>query len=315
MSVRYQSDFFGDIDADIDFDVSLGNMTYFKIGGKSDVLVTPHSIDSLSVLLRRCYNSNIPFRVLGKGANLLVDDIGVDGIVVKLSDACFKTFSYNKEGSVDAMHVMCGADLSKIMMGAVRQGLSGLQSMAGIPASIGGAIRMNAGGKYGSISDSLSTVSCLTKSGELVTYRANDLEFGYRENNLPDPIIISATFDLTPCDPTKLRKSVKEIFSWKKSRQPLADTTAGCAFKNPLLGDSNRISAGRLIDEAGLKGLAIGGASVSHQHANFITTTVDSTAKDVLLLMESIQQRVFDSSGIELQKEIIVWSRDVEVGR
>ncbi len=315
MSVRYQSDFFGDIDADIDFDVELGAMTYFKIGGQADVLVTPHSIDSLSVLLRRCYNSNIPFRVLGKGANLLVDDIGVGGVVVKLSDACFKTYSYNKEGSVDAMHVMSGADLSKTMMGTVRQGLSGIQSMAGIPASIGGAIRMNAGGKYGSISDSLSTVSCLTKSGELVTYRASDLEFGYRENNIPDPIIISATFDLTPCDPVELRKSVKEIFSWKKSRQPLANTTAGCAFKNPIGRDSKRVSAGKLIDEAGLKGFTIGGASVSHQHANFITTTIDSTAKDVLLLMESIQQRVFDYSGIDLQKEIVVWSRDAEVDR
>ncbi len=315
MSVRYQSDFFGDIDADIDFDVSLGPMTYYRVGGNADVLITPRSIDSLSVLLRRCYNSNVPFRVLGKGANLLIDDIGVDGIVVKLTDACFKTYSFNKEGPIDAMHVMSGADLSKTMMQTVRNGLDGLQSMAGIPASIGGAIRMNAGGKYGSICDSLSAVSCLTKSGELVTYKVDDLEFGYRENNIPDPIIISATFDLTPCNPIQIRESVKEIFSWKKSRQPLADTSAGCAFKNPLVDDSTRISAGKLIDDTGLKGLTIGGASVSNQHANFITTTPEATAQNVLSLMNEVQKRVFDTVGIELQKEVVIWSRDLEAGR
>ena len=315
MSVRYQSDFFGDIDADISFDASLGAMTYYSIGGKADVLVTPKSIDTLSRLLRRCYNSNVPFRVLGKGANLLIDDIGVDGIVIELSDECFKTFSLNKEGPIDALHTMSGADLSKTLMETVRCGLDGLQGMAGIPASIGGAIRMNAGGKYGSISDTLSTVSCLTKAGELVTYRASDLEFGYRESNISDPVIVSATFDLTPCDPIKIRDSVKEMFAWKKSKQPLADSSAGCAFKNPINEDGDRVSAGKLIDETDLKGFTIGGASVSPQHANFITTTKQATAQDVLTLMKAIQMQVFDVTGIKLQKEVVVWSRDSEAGR
>ena len=315
MSVRYQSDFFGDIDADVEFDVHLGAMTYYTIGGTADVLIKPRSIDALSVLLRRCYNSNVPCRILGKGANLLVDDIGVDGVVISLDHTCFKTLRFNREGTIDALHVMSGADLSKTMMETARCGLEGLHSMAGIPASIGGAIRMNAGGAYGSISDTLSTVTCLTKAGELVTYRSVDIEFGYRESKIPDPIIVSATFNLTPGDPIEIRNNIKEIFAWKKSRQPLSDTSAGCAFKNPLDEDGNRISAGQLIDEAGLKGFSIGGASISSQHANFITTSASATSQDVLAVMSEIEQRIRDETGIELQKEVVVWSRDPEAGR
>jgi UDP-N-acetylmuramate dehydrogenase len=315
MSVRYQSDFFGDIDADLEFDAPIGSMTYYSVGGKADVLVSPRSTDALSLLLRRCYNSNIPFRVLGKGANLLVDDLGVDGVVVKLNHNCFRTSRFNREGPIDALHIMSGYDLSKAIMETARCGLDGLQVLAGIPASIGGAIRMNAGGNFGSISDTLSTVTCLTKSGELSTYRSGDLGFAYRESKIPDPIIVSATFDLTPGNPIQIRKSVKDIFAWKKSRQPLADTSAGCAFKNPLNNKGERISAGELIDKAGLKGLTIGGASVSQHHANFIITTAKGTARDVLSVMKDVRIRVFDSTGINLQNEVVVWSRDPEIQR
>ena len=123
---------------------------------------------------------------------------------------------------------------------------------------------------------------------------------------------MSATFQLIPDDPIKIREGVKEIFAWKKARQPLADTSAGCAFKNPIDEEGQHISAGELIDDAGLKGFTIGGAQVSMQHANFITTTENGTAKDVLVLMNEIRKRVLDHSGIELQKEVVVWSRDSE---
>jgi UDP-N-acetylmuramate dehydrogenase len=253
--------------------------------------------------------------VLGKGANLLVDDIGVDGIIVKLDHDCFNTTSFNKEGMVDAMHIMGGADLSKTIMDTTRRGLGGLQSLTGIPASIGGAIRMNAGGVFGCISDTLSTVTCLTKEGELITYRADDLGFRYRESKISDPIVVSATFELVPSDPIKIRETTKEIFAWKKSKQPLADTSAGCAFRNPRDESGELISAGKLIDEIGLKGFTIGGAKVNNQHANFITTSPSATAQDVLSLMKEIQKRVFDSTGFELQKEVVVWSRNPEVQR
>ena len=312
MSVQIQSEFFSDIDADVHFDANIGAMTYFTIGGNVDALVKPHSIEALSLLLQKCHNASIPFRVLGKGANLLIDDIGVDGVVVKLDHDCFTTCTFNREDSSETMQSMSGADLSKTVMETARNGLHGLQAMAGIPASIGGAIRMNAGGKYGSISDTLSTITTLTTSGEIVTHQASDLGFEYRKSNISDPIILSATFQLIPDDPIKIREGVKEIFAWKKARQPLADTSAGCAFKNPIDEEGQHISAGELIDDAGLKGFTIGGAQVSMQHANFITTTENGTAKDVLVLMNEIRKRVLDHSGIELQKEVVVWSRDSE---
>ena len=312
MSVQIQSEFFSDIDADVHFDANIGAMTYFTIGGNVDAFVKPHSIEALSLLLQKCHNASIPFRVLGKGANLLIDDIGVDGVVVKLDHDCFTTSTFNREDSSGTMQSMSGADLSKTVMETARNGLHGLQAMAGIPASIGGAIRMNAGGKYGSISDTLSTITTLTTSGEIVTHQASDLGFEYRKSNISDPIILSATFQLIPDDPIKIREGVKEIFAWKKARQPLADTSAGCAFKNPIDEEGQHISAGELIDDAGLKGFTIGGAQVSMQHANFITTTENGTAKDVLVLMNEIRKRVLDHSGIELQKEVVVWSRDSE---
>jgi hypothetical protein len=151
--------------------------------------------------------------------------------------------------------------------------------MAGIPASIGGAIRMNAGGAYGCIGDAVESVTCIDRSGEIVTYPKSELRFGYRETNIPDPVIISAVFNLTPDDPIKVRERVKEIFAYKKSTQPLADHSAGCTFKNPIDPvTEKRVSAGKLIDEAGMKGYSIGGASVSRQHANFILTQMEEGA-------------------------------------
>ena len=174
---------------------------------------------------------------------------------------------------------------------------------------------MNAGGLYGCISDPLSTVTCLTDMGELITYDIDNLVFGYRESRIADPIILSATFELQQCDPIEIRNRVKEIFAWKKSSQPLVDSSAGCAFKNPRGDEGGRVSAGKIMDEVGLKGLTIVGAAVSERHANFIITQPHATERDVLSLMNEVQNRVFDSTGIPLQRELVVWSRDPEVQR
>lgn len=312
---RFQSTFLGDLDVEVEFDAKIGAMTYFTVGGRADALVRPRSSDALSILLRRCHEAEIPLRVLGRGANLLVDDIGVDGVVIKLDHENFTKTRFNREGSIEALHTMAGADLATVLMETVRYGLSGLDQMAGIPATFGGAIRMNAGGLYGCIFDSLTTVTCLTDVGELITYDISNITFGYRESRIADPIILCATFELQQCDPISLRNRVKEIFAWKKTRQPLTDSSAGCAFKNPKGENGERISAGKLIDEAGLKGFTIGGASVSERHANFIITQPEATANDVLLLMNEVQTRIFNQTGIPLQRELVVWSRDPEVQR
>ena len=228
------SSLFSDLDVKVQFDAPIGVMTCYVIGGRADLLVRPQSVDDLATLVKRCHRSGTPVHILGGGANLLIADEGVGGVVIKLDAPDFRQIKYNRSGQINTMRAMAGADMAKTLMAAVRQGLGGLSQVAGIPGSVGGIIRMNAGGSYGCIGDVVRSVTCLTRSGELVTYPAQELRFEYRSTNIPDPVIVSATFDLEPTDPIALRDRVKEIFAFKKSTQPLADNSAGCTFKNPI---------------------------------------------------------------------------------
>jgi UDP-N-acetylmuramate dehydrogenase len=305
------SSLFSDLDVEVQPDAPIGSMTWYGIGGRADLLVRPHTIDALATLVKRCRRSNTPLEVLGAGANLLVADDGVGGIVVRLDQRSFRATRFDTSGDVTLMRAMAGADMARTLMDATRRGLDGLTHMAGIPATIGGAVRMNAGGAYGCIGDTVETVTCLTRSGERVTYPRDQLRFNYRAANIPDPIILAATFRLEPGDPIELRQRVKQIFEYKKSTQPLAEHSAGCAFKNPIDPvTEQRVSAGKLIDESGMKGFAIGGASISRRHANFIVTEPNATANDVILLLEEVQRRVYEQKGIELEREIVIWRRD-----
>ena len=301
---------FSDLDVEVRPDCPLGPLTWFGIGGRADCLVRPRSVEALAQLVRRCRRSNVPLRVLGSGANLLVAEEGVGGLVVRLDTPAFRDIRYNPDGSVDRLRAMAGADLSRTIMDTTRRGLAGLGHLAGIPASIGGAIRMNAGGAYGSTGDTVQSVTCLTRDGEIVRYPKAELIFDYRRTNIPDPIILSAVFDVVEDDPLRLREQVKEIFAYKKSTQPLASSSAGCIFRNPIDPETEtRCSAGDLTDVAGRKALAVGGARVSRQHANFIVTEPGATASHVLQLIELIKSRVYDHAGIELREEIAVWRR------
>ncbi|MHC4774658.1 MAG: UDP-N-acetylmuramate dehydrogenase [Planctomycetota bacterium] len=301
---------FSDLDVEVVPDAPIGNWTWYGVGGRADLLIRPRDVEALTTLVGRCHRLGTPLRVLGGGANLLVADEGIGGIVVRLDAPPLQQVTYNRAGEISSMRAMAGADLARTVIDTTRRGLEGLGQMAGIPGTIGGGIRMNAGGAFGCIGDAVRSVSCITARGDLVTYPAAELRFEYRATNIPDPLIIAATFDLRPADPIALRKRVKEIFTFKKSTQPLAGHSAGCTFKNPIDPISEqRVSAGKLIDEAGLKGHRIGGASVSHQHANFIITEAGATAGDVLQLMELIRRRVYEHCGIELENEIVVWKR------
>ena len=159
--------------------------------------------------------------------------------------------------------------------------------------------------------DAIESVTCLTAEGDVVTYPASELTFAYRATNIPDPVVLSVTATLTETDPIALRDRVKEIFAFKKSTQPLADHSAGCTFRNVLDPVSEKlVPAGKLIDEAGLKGESHGGATVSRQHANFIVTEAGATADDVLQLLERVRRRVFEMTGYDLEPEIAIWRRD-----
>lgn len=308
---RETSSLFVDLDVDVRPDEPLGPETWYGVGGRADVLLRPRTVEALGTLVRRCRESGTPLRVLGSGANLLVADEGVDGIVVRLDQPAFREVSYNATGAVEAMRAMAGADLAKTLNETVRRGLSGLQQVAGIPASIGGALRMNAGGAFGSIGDAVHAVACLDERGEVVVYPAAELRFEYRATNLPEGVILWAAFDLREEDPRRLRERVLEIFNYKKSTQPLADSSAGCTFKNPTdPATGERTSAGALIDRAGLKGQRIGGAEVSTLHGNFLHVHPGGSATDLLRLIELVRERVDAEHGITLETEIAIWGRD-----
>lgn len=311
--LRSASSLFGDLDVDVTHDAPLATLTWYGIGGKADLLIRPRTVDALATLIKRCRREGTPVRVLGEGANLLVADEGVDGVVIRLDHETFREMRYNRQGEIQLMRCMAGADLARALMDSTRRGLEGLSHLAGIPASVGGATRMNAGGAYGSIGDHIDSVTTITATGEVVTYPRNELTFEYRRTNIPNPVILATTFRLVHSDPVKLRERVKEIFAFKKSTQPLAEHSAGCTFKNPIDPETNeRVSAGKLIDLAGLKGETVGGATVSTHHANFITTVPGATATHVLTLLETIRTRVYESAGIELEPEVAIWRRGEE---
>ena len=301
---------FADLDVDVEPDAPLGPRTWFGVGGRADALVRPRSVEALQTLVGRCHRDGIELRVLGEGANLLVADEGVGGVVAHLDHPCFRECTLNRRGGVEAVRAMSGADLPKLILDSARSGLAGLEGLAGIPASIGGAVRMNAGGAFGAIADRLHSVAVVDRRGEIAMHPASDLSMGYRRCRLPGPVLLWAAFRLDEGDPVELRSRVKEVFAYKRSTQPLADHSAGCMFRNPEAEfEGVRRGAGWLIDQAELKGLSVGGAEVSRQHANFFTVRPGATASDLLELSALVATRVFDRFGVRLEREVVVWSR------
>lgn len=289
--------------------------TWFGIGGRADLLARPRSVEDISHLVRM----HPTLRVLGEGANLLVDDAGVSELVLDMSNSGLCTVALDaKEGLI---HAAAGADLPKLILETVRKGLGGLEGLGGIPASLGGAAMMNAGGAFGQIGDVVERIHAIDRSGNVIVRERRDIAFGYRRSGLNDLILTGIDLRLTPSDPAKLRDRLKEVMEYKKRSQPMAEKSAGCCFKNPILphdltdsaGDlgakGSRVSAGMLIDRAGCKGIRVGGAEVSHRHANFLVTNHGAKARDVIDLMREVERRVFDRFGVRLEREVVVWER------
>ncbi len=293
---------FADLNIRHEVNVPLAPYTWYGVGGPAQVLAHPASVQQLSTLAARCHENAIPVHVLGSGANLLVRDEGVPGVVVMFDAPQFR----NADVTPGRVCAGAGYDLSRLVLQTAKAGLAGLECLAGIPASIGGAVRMNAGGIYGEIGQSIRRVQVMDATGQVYYRDRDDLVFSYRKTNIVARYILEVEFDLTEDDPDDLVKRVKEIFLYKKNSQPLAQNSAGCAFRNPLVNEE-RVSAGKLIDRAGLKGYRQGGAQVSTHHANFILADPGATAADVLAVLEHVEQVVLDRFGIQLEREVVVW--------
>jgi UDP-N-acetylmuramate dehydrogenase len=278
--------------------VGLADFTWYKLGGSADYFIQPKSAEQLQQVVQRCDENNVPLYVLGFGSNLLVSDEGVRGAVIRLDSDAFCQFEFSKT----TLTAGAGVNLNKVTLEAVRKGLSGLEALTGIPGSIGGAVRMNAGGSFGDIGSCVRSVTLMDKHGRIFEKEKPELVFDYRWTNITAPLILSAAIELTEADPNAILKTVKEIWIMKKNSQPLNTRNAGCIFKNP-----RGMSAGALIDRAGLKGTQLGGAAVSEKHANFIVTETGCTSTDVKQLIELVRTRVKEAFDIELELEIEIW--------
>lgn len=280
--------------------------TWFRVGGPARRLARPRSLGEL----RQALDIDQSALVLGDGANLLVADEGVDQLVIDLQHL------NRTEINATTVTAQAGARLPTLVTKTAKHGLAGLHTVAGVPASIGGAVVMNAGGTHGQISDTLTSITAVTRAGEPITKTRDQIPFAYRHAGLTDLIILGATFELTKADPAALAAEVKAIMNAKKQSQPLAERSAGCCFKNPTLTHDidtigqrgQRISAGLLIDRAGCKSLRLRTAGVSPIHANFITADrTDGKANDIIELIHEVQRRVHDTFGVHLEREVVIW--------
>jgi len=277
-------------------------LTWFGLGGPAKFYVTPRDVPQLQAIVARLRENEIPIHVLGSGANLLVHDEGVDGAVVCLNTPEFKKAEIGSEKSKTTVSAGAGKDVQKLVLECTHAGLSGLECLAGIPGSVGGEVKMNAGGAFGDIGSAVETVTVMDTNGSVYVRQKEDLLFEYRHSNISAKFILGATFTLAEDDPQRVMNKVKEIWMYKKNSQPLADKSAGCVFKNP-----RGLSAGALIDQSGLKGQTVGGAEISSKHANFITAKKGSKAADVLALIDLAKTRVKEKFDVELQTEVVIW--------
>lgn len=272
--------------------------TSFQIGGPADMLVEPRDVGSLSQVLSWAWNEGLPLFVLGNGTNLLVADEGIRGVVVRIGSGLDQV---RFEG--ESVHAMSGVSLPALARACAERGLGGLEWAVGIPGSLGGAMAMNAGAYSYTIGDFVREVKTLMLDGSALVKTCDEMQFAQRSSRLShgDLIAYEAMLVLEPGNPEEIRHQMSEYMKDRKIKQPLHLPSAGCVFQNP----SGR-GAGRYIDGAGLKGLRVGGAEVSHVHANFIVNLGDATARDVLILMNVVRQTVHEKFGVELVPEVRV---------
>jgi len=292
---------FSGLDKIVETDYPLAKRTWYGLGGPADYLIRPQTVEQLKEVVRRCSENNIPIYVMGFGSNLLISDDGLRAAVIKLEAGQFAQTQFDPAEA--GLTAWAGAELSRLVLTCVQKGLSGIEALTGIPGSVGGAVKMNAGGNFGDIGAAVETVTLMDAQGGVFEKSKPELVFDYRRTNITARFILSAQLKLNAADPEQIMRTVKEIWIYKKNNQPLNTKNSGCIFKNP-----RGVSAGALIDRVGLKGLQIGGAAVSEKHANFIIAQQGCKSRDVMRLIDAIRERVKERFGIELELEIEIWN-------
>lgn len=282
-------------------DEPLAKRTTLRVGGPADIYVEPASDEDLASLVKFCGEHGIHFFVLGRGSNLVVRDGGFRGVVISLAAPYFSRIKVEGEN----LHCGAGAKLKNVAVEAKRNGLAGLEFMEGIPGTVGGALRMNAGAMAGATFDAVESIRMMDYAGNIRTAVPAELAVEYRSCGALKTHIALST--ILKCRPDSRESIEQRMIAFSKKRwtsQPAAPS-AGCMFKNPAA-----IPAGRLIDEMHLKGTRVGGAFISAEHGNFLVNDGTATARDVLALMEKIRQQVKAERGIELHSEVEIIGED-----
>jgi UDP-N-acetylmuramate dehydrogenase len=282
-------------EGEIHVDEYLSKHTSFRIGGPADFYLYPKALDNLRSIVLLCEKEKITRFIIGNGTNLLVSDNGFHGVVIDLS----KTFNYIKcEGKT--VTVGAGVNFNDLIKYCTKRGLSGLETLVGIPGQVGGEIFLNAGAFGVEIFDHLLNIRLLDRDGVLERINKDRIKVGYRYTNLPkDGIIVEAQFLLREGNPKEMEAVQQNYLKKRREKQPLSLPSAGSVFKSPP-GDF----AGRIIEEVGCKGLRIGDAMVSKKHANFIVNCHLARAQDVIRLIQEVKERVLKKFGIHLELEI-----------
>ncbi len=270
--------------------------TTFKVGGCCDIMVFVNSVESVRRLILCANVSGLDYYILGNGSNVLFSDKGFRGAIILLG-ADFSDITVKD----DVITAAAGASLQRVCRRALENSLSGMEFAYGIPGTVGGAVYMNAGAYGGEIKDIVSQVTCVNVRGEIITYKADELNFAYRSSRFSDSgeIILSADFKLQTGDSSSIKARMDELMERRKSRQPLEFPSAGSAFKRP-----EGTFAGLVIEQSGLKGYTVGGAQISEKHANFIINRGGATADDIMKLISDVKRTVKEKTGYELECEI-----------
>lgn len=270
--------------------------TTFRVGGPADYFVTPSTVEEVKGIVALCKKEDMPYYILGNGSNLLVGDSGYRGVMIQI----YKEMS-GIEVNGEIIRVQAGALLSKIGAAALEAELQGFEFAAGIPGTMGGAVVMNAGAYGGEMKDILVDATVLTQEGEVLVLKNEELELGYRTSIIAkkDYIVLEATVKLAKGDKEAIRGRMDELKIQRVTKQPLEYASAGSTFKRPT-----GYFAGKLIQDAGLRGFQVGGAQVSEKHCGFVINKENATAADIVELMKQVADKVYAEFGVTLEAEV-----------
>lgn len=277
-------------------DEPMKSHTTFRVGGPADLFVTPETSEEVRAVIDMCRSEEIDCHIIGNGSNLLVSDRGVRGVVVQIAKAMNKI-----ESNGEQIRAQAGALLSEVAAHALKDGLAGFEFAAGIPGTLGGACVMNAGAYGGEMKDVLYEVTVLTPQGEFLVLKEDELELGYRTSVIARKgyIVLEAVIRLKKGDEEEIRRQMEDLRDRRISKQPLEYPSAGSTFKRP-----EGYFAGKLIQDAGLRGYTFGGAQVSEKHCGFVINRGDATAAEVAELMRRVADKVEEQFKVRLEPEV-----------